>query len=408
MKTYFHFHISCLLVSAGSVMISCQSKTYNKETNTDVKQLTMKEEFPNHKIAFEKINDQVFLYNPEGNKLFTIDLKKALYTVYFPDLTYSLNLFKINDFLYFLPKKAEENYTFAMGNVGTGIGTFSRENGINDLGLVNNEKREYPDENGKVKVNNVIYYYNKFAQLLKTEENGEIIIENKYDENAYIIESNTTKYHTKFQYNTEGQVTQEEIKNDADGSKSILNYHYNSLKQIEKKYNNDQTSVKEYQYDSNNKLVGIIEYTGTIDKYNPNKIINHFVKKIYTYNKEQIVEEKHYEYNIFDASILVNDKWEPITIEEQKKLAWQKLRDPSTNPLFYIERNYSYQSDEINVIVNKFSFSNTLKNGKNETDKKLTNSETITYTLDTLGRVVKKETINKDQYKEREIQSFSY
>lgn len=107
-------------------------------------------------------------------------------------------------------------------------------------------------------------------------------------------------------------------------------------------------------------------------------------------------------------SFRINKKREPITIEEQKKLAWQKLRDPSTNPLFCIERKYSYQSDEINVIVNKFSFSNTLKNGKNETDKKLTNSETTTYTLDTLGRVVKKETINKDQYKEREIQSFSY
>lgn len=139
----------------------------------------MKEEFPNHKIAFERINDQVFLYNPEGDKLFTIDLKKSIYTAHKPDLDYSLRLLKINDFLYFLPKKAEENYTFAMGDVGTGLGTFSTENEINDLRLIMNRKREYPDENGKVKVNNAFYYYNKFAQLLQIKDNGKVIFENK-------------------------------------------------------------------------------------------------------------------------------------------------------------------------------------------------------------------------------------
>lgn len=320
--------ISCLMLSAGSVMMSCQSKTYNKETNTIANQFTIKESFPNHKTAFEKTDHQVFLYNTAGIKLFTIDLKKYLYTAHQPELNYSSYLHKINDLLYFSPKIIKNSFTFATGNVGTGMGTFSTENVINDLGLLDKGKIEYPNDKGKIGIYNIVYSYNKFAQLLIVKQDREVILENTYDENGHIIESKTSKEQRKLTYNTEGQIDKEEIIN-KDGSKNILNYRYNSSKQIEKKYNDEETLIKEYQYDSKNQLVSIIEYSGTINKNDPSEIVNHFVKKSYTYKIDKIIEEKQYEYNIVNSSILVNHKRMPITIAEQKKLAWKKLKDQS-------------------------------------------------------------------------------
>lgn len=384
------------MLSAGSIMMSCQSKTYNKETNITTNQFTMKEQFPNHQTAFEKINDEIIWYNPTGDKLFMIDLKKSLFTTYQPDIDYSLYLFKVNDFLYFSPKIIKENSTFATGNVGTGMGVFSTEKMINDLGLIEKEKIEYPNDDGKMGIYNVTYSYNKFAQLLKIKQDRDIILEYKYDENAKIIEAETPKGQRKFKYNNEAQIDKEEITN-KNGSKNILNYRYNSSKQIEKKYNDDETLVKEYQYDSNKKLISIIEYSGIIDKNDPSVIINHFIKKSYTYNADKVIEEKQYEYNIASSSVVVNHKRIPITIAEQKKVAWQKLRDQSEIPLSGIEKKYSYQSNEINVGINKYSFSITLAKGKSEKNKELLDSETIKYRLDNIGRIIKQEVYNKKE-----------
>lgn len=267
-------------------------------------------------------------------------------------------------------------------------------------------KIEYPQDGGKVGIYNVVYNYNKFAQLLKVKQDGDVIFEQEYNENANIMETKTSKSQGKFKYNTDGLIDKEEITN-KDGSKNILNYHYNSLKQIKKKYNADETLVKEYQYNSNNQLIGVIEYNGTLDANDPNKIINHFIKKAYIYNKEQIIEEKFYEYNIIHSSIVIGKKRTPISITEQKKLAWQKFRDQSEIPLSEIERKYSYQLNEINVDINKYSFSITLVNGKSEKNKELLDSETIKYKLDSSGRVIKQELYNKNKELE-EVKEFSY
>lgn len=131
-----YFQIYCLLLSVGLVMISCQSKTSNKETNTTVNQFTIKEQFPNHKTAFEKINNEIKFYNSTGNLLFVVDLKKSIYIAHQPEFNYYFYLNKINDFLYFLPKNIKENYTFSAGNTGTSMGAFSTESMINNLGLL--------------------------------------------------------------------------------------------------------------------------------------------------------------------------------------------------------------------------------------------------------------------------------
>lgn len=402
-----YFPIYCLLLSAGSVMISCQSKTYNKEANTIVNQFTMKEKFPNHQTAFEQVDNKVKFYNPTGSLVLVGDLKKSMYIAHQPESNYSFYLNKINDFLYFLPQKVKENYTFSTGNVGTGVGAFSTVSVINNLGLLDKKKIEYPNNDGKVSVYDVAYSYNKFAQLLQVKQDSDVILEHKYDENANIIETKTTKEQSKFTYNKEGEILQEEIIN-KNGSKNILNYNYNSLKLIEKKYNADETIVKEYQYDSSNQLVSVIEYNGTLDENDPNKLINHFIKKVYIYNKEQVIEEKFYEYNIRHSSIVINKKRIPIEITEQKKLAWEKLKDQSAIPFSGIEKKYSYQSNEINVVINKLDFSDSFRDVTTVAKSKVINTEIIKYKLDNLGRVVRQEVYSNQNKEPEEIKEYSY
>lgn len=384
-------------------MVSCQSKTQNKETNTSANQLKMKEQFPNQKTAFEKINDKVTLYKPSGNKVVTIDLKSSEYNFSSPDEVYAKYLIKVNDFMYFLPKKITSNYEFSGSDNSTSAGDFNKVITVNDLGLITSIKNEFP-QNNQVGKNNAEFTYNKFAQLLKISDNGKTVVENQYDDNGNLLEIKTSEKHSKYQYDTSGKVIQSEI--DKKGVKNTFNYRYNTRGWIEKKYTEDQNMVKEFTYNSKGELTETIEYSGTIDKSDSNKLVNHFTKKEYTYNNNQIAEETEYEYNIVNASVLVDKKWQPITIDEQRKLAWKKLRDQSELPVSGIENIYNYQSGQINLIKNKYSFSNRVKNGKTEQNKELLSSDSIKFTLDSSGKAIKKE--KSDQNKKIEIHEFSY
>lgn len=70
----------------------------------------MKEQFPNHKIAFENVNNEIKFYNSIRSLLFVTDLKKSIDMAYQPELNYYFYLNKINDFLYFLPVIQEPQY----------------------------------------------------------------------------------------------------------------------------------------------------------------------------------------------------------------------------------------------------------------------------------------------------------
>ena len=50
-----HILTYSILFSINSLMVSCQSKTQSKETNTSVNLLKMKEQFPNQKTAYENV-----------------------------------------------------------------------------------------------------------------------------------------------------------------------------------------------------------------------------------------------------------------------------------------------------------------------------------------------------------------
>ncbi|WP_185289336.1 hypothetical protein [Chryseobacterium lactis] len=399
-----YFQISCLLFLTGSAMISCQSK-YSKETNTTANQLKMKDQFPNHKTAFEKINDQVIIYNPLGEKLLYIDLKRSMYTVYKPDLNYVNSLLKVNEFLYFLPKKVQQNYKFSTGDSETSSGIFSTENTVNELGLIGTSKMNIPDQSGELKMSNVVYHYNRFAELLKVDDGGKIIAEYKYDEGANLLESETAEKSIKYFYNKDNQVIKEE--GNKKDKKYILNYTYNSESNLDKKFSDDQNLITEYKYDSSGRLIETIEYTGMLDKNDSQKIINHFIKKNYIYNNDKIIEEMQFEYDIVNPSVLIDKKWKPITIEEQKKLSWQQFRSKSEIPFSVIEKKYTYQSDQIEVTINKFSFSNKMNNGKIEGNKELLDSEIIKYKLDNIGRIIQKEIYNKNK-KPVEIVNYFY
>lgn len=398
-----HILTYSILFSINSVMVSCQSKTQNKETNTSVNLLKMKEQFPNQNTAFEKTNDKVTFYKPSGSRILTIDLKKHFYYVYSSEI-YHEGFIKVNDMLYFFPGKIEKYQTFSTGETGTGNGTFKTQNVTNDLGLPLKETIEYPDEN-KVKTFDVSYGYNKFGQLLKVQQDNKTIVDKTYDNNGNLIESKTPDEHIKYNYNKEGNVVSEEV--EKKGQKKIFNYQYNSSKQLLKKYTDDQNQVQKFTYDSEGKILSIVEYYGEIDKSNANKLINHFLIKTYSYTKNQPTEENHREFKIANASVLVNKKWQAINLEKQRKLAWDNINNSSEIPIAENDKKYVYLSNEINVSINYFSFSNRVKNGKASQEKEILRTESIKFSLDKEGRIIKKETVSKDDQKSN-IEKYFY
>jgi len=395
--------ICCTLFSINSIMVSCQSKTQNKEINTSVNQLKMKEQFPNNKTAFEKINDKVIFYQPSGNKVLTIDLKSSEYEFYHPGEVYAQYLVKVNDFTCFLPKKMTENYVFSKNNSSTVKTSITKVFSTNELGLITAIVYELPENDG-AKKHTTEFTYNKFAQLLKIEDNGKTVLENKYDDQGNLSESKTSDKHHKYQYDSSGKIVKAEEENN--GIKNTFHYAYNSAGLVEKKYSENENEVEKFKYNTKENIIEFIKYSGKIDKSDTKKLSNHFVKKTYSYSNDRISEEKEYEYNIINASILVEKKWNPINIDEQRKLAWKKLDDKSELPLSALENQYNYQSKFIDIVKNQYSFSNRVKNGKTEPDKEVINTENIKFSLDFMGRAVKKEATDKN--KKIGLQEFSY
>lgn len=374
--------------------ITCHpNKSKSLESNEPVEKFNSVEEFANHKTAFEKINDKVSFYKPDGNKILMIDLKRSVYNVYFPEV-YSEGLIKINSILYFLSAKVERYQTFSMGETGTATGTFKTENVTSDTGLLLKKNIEYPAGN-TMKTNDISYEYNKFGQLLKVQQNNKTTIRNTYDSNGNLIETQTPDKQIKYNYNNEGNIVSEEW--DSQGEKIVFKYQYNSSGQLVKKYTDDQNQVEEFTYDSKGRIISVIEYSAEIDKSYSNKLINHFFKKTYSYTNDQLTNEKQLEYKITNASVLVNKKWQAINIEQQRKLAWEKISDPSEIPFAETDRNYIYLEKQINVLINNFGFSNRVENGKLSQEKEVLQTESIKFSLDDVGRIIKKESIDKDK-----------
>ncbi len=396
-------NIISLFLLLSLIVISCQSKKYTNETNIAINSFSSKNKFPNNKTAFEKINDQVIFYKPSGNKMLTIDLQSSEYEFAFPDEVYAQYLVKVNDFNYFLPKKSIENYVFSKNNSSTVKTNINKTFTTNDLGLITAISYELP-ENDQAKKHTTEFTYNKFAQLLKITDSGKTVVENKYDENGNLIESKTSDKQSKYSYDSTGKIVKAEV--EKSGEKNIYNYTYNAADLVEKKYTEDQNKGKEFKYNSNGNLIEIIEYSGKIDQSDSKKLINHFVKKTYAYGNNHVSEEKEYEYNIVNASVLVDKKWNPIGIEEQRKLAWKKLNEQSELPLSAIESQCNYQSGQIEIVKTQYNFSNRVKNGKTEQNKEVLDTESIKFTLDSSQRPIKKEITDKN--KKALTQEFSY
>ncbi|MDN3694517.1 hypothetical protein QWZ06_20735 [Chryseobacterium tructae] len=390
-------------------MISCQSKKYNKETNTIANQFTIKEQFPNHQTAFEKNGDQiVFFASGKQHEMYAkVNLKSHLFDIQNVALFNTDHLLDISHSMYFLPEKYSTFYKYPIGRSGTAGGDFFTTIEFNELGLIKSIEKNLPDSKDKY-----LYKYNKYGQLLKIVEDkmiDKMLLENTYDENGRLIsqkkDNKDTKLEREFSYDKNDNIIKESIKEKEvasngkvikDGKYTLL-YQYNKG-QIVRKYTENEDHVIDFEYNpTGDKLISIIEYYGVLDKNDTKKWINHFTKTVYTYNDNQITEERKYEYHIINSSVFTNKKWIPITIEEQKKLGWQKFKDQSEIPLSGIEKKYSYQSNEINVDINKYSFSITLAKGKSEKNKELLDSETIKYRLDNIGRIIKQEVYNKKE-----------
>lgn len=389
--------------SINSTMVSCQSKTPDTESNTSVNLSKMKEKFPNQKTAFEKINNKVDFYEPSGNKTLSIDLQKSLYKVDLTSDIYLEHLIKINDQLYFLPEKVDREQTFSAGNTGTSKGNFSNQFEINEMGLAIKEKVESPADN-KTKTNEIIYEYNKFGQLLKVLENKKTIAEYIYDDGGYLTEAKIAENKITYQYNKEGLITIEDKHENR--IKISLKYQYNSAKQLIKKMSEDQNYAEEFRYDNDGRLLSVIKYSAEIDKNNSEKLINNFVKKIYNYANEKLSEEKVYEYQMVNASVLVNKKWQPLNIDQQRTMAWEKLNNTDEIPTSEIERLYTYNKSNIIVSIKRFNFSNRVINGTSKLEKEISNSESVKFLFDSSGKIIKKETTDKNRG--TTVENYSY
>lgn len=390
-------------LSINSTMVSCQSKTQDTESNTSVNLSKMKEKFPNQKTAFEKINNKVDFYEPSGHKILSVDLQKSFYKVDLTSNLYLEHLIKINDQLYFLPKKVDKEQSFSAGSTGTSKGNFSSQFELNDLGLAVKARVESPADN-KIKTNEIDYEYNKYGQLLKVLENKKTIAEYTYDDGGHLKEAKIPENSITYQYNKEGLITSENKQ--VNGNKISLKYQYNSAKQLIKKMSEDQNYAEEFEYDNKGRLSSVVQYSAETYKNNPDKLINNFVKKVYNYANEQLSEEHVYEYQIVNASVLVNKKWQPINIDQQRKMAWEKLNDTDSIPTLEIERLYTYNESDITVNINHFNSSNRVIDGKSRIEKEIRNSGSVKFTFDNSGKIIRKETTDKNRV--TTLENYSY
>ncbi|MBP2619638.1 hypothetical protein [Chryseobacterium jejuense] len=403
-----------------SLVIGCYSgDPKREENNREVEIFNETELYPDQRTAYSKKGNSILFYSPTSDHslYLTADLDKHILTLKDPEAMNLAGLLKINDFKYIVPKKYADFHKFALGAAGTGGGEFFTHIELNNLGLIKTMEIDVPE--GK---NKYLYQYNKYGQLLKLAKErmllNKVLLENRYDEKSRLIfrkqDDENFKSEITWVYDKNGYIQKEnawekEIAPNGNVIKDetkIFFYEYNNLGQLIKKYTQNRNDVIEYTYNNEHKLLSTLEYSGTIDKDHPEKIINHFLKKTYTYLKEEVVEAISYEYKITDSTVLINGKWATMSIEEQKKQAWDKLKDQSAIPLQIIETEYSYQPSEINIVAHEYSiYSN--YNGQKGQSKLLIASDSMKYKFDRGGRIIKKENYNADT-KEMDAQEIFY
>lgn len=394
-----------------SLMASCHSGDPKvQENNKATEVFNDTELYPDQKTAYTKKQNTVLFYAPTSDHTLYLEtnLNTRLLTLQDPETMNITGLLKINDFKYILPKKYADFYKFALGATGTGGGDFFTHIEYNGLGLIKSMERNFPE--GK---NKYLYQYNKYGQLLKLIEErtllNKVLLENTYDEKSRLIfqkrDYEDYKSEKNWVYDKNNRVQKEtawekEIAPNGniikDETKTFF-YEYDHKGQLVKKYTQNRNDIIEYTYNNEHQLVSTLEYSGTIEKDHPEEIMNYFIKKTYAYLNDEVIEALRYEYKITNYNVLVNGKWEAISIEEQKKKAWEKLKEQSAVPLQIIETKYAYQPSEINITTNKFHLSTTYNNGQIGQRKELADSDSMKYILDSKGRIIKKETYhNKD------------
>ncbi|BAP30301.1 YD repeat protein [Chryseobacterium sp. StRB126] len=400
----------------SSLVIGCRpSDPKTEENNREVEKFNDTEFYPDQKTAYTKKENIVLFYAPTSDHSLYLatDLNTHLLSTQDPEAMNFTGLLKINDFKYILPKKYADFYKFALGAVGTGGGDFFTHIEFNELGLVKSMERNFPESKNKY-----WYQYNKYGQLLKLIEDkllDKVLLENRYDEKSRLVfqkqNDEDFKSERTWVYDNNNRVQKEtawekEIAPNGnvikDETKTFF-YEYNNLGQLIKKYTQNGNDVIEYTYNLEHKLVNTLKYSGIIDKDHPEKIINHFVKKTYAYLKDEVVEAISYDYRITNSSVLIKGKWEAISIEEQKKYAWEKLKDQSAIPLQIIGTKYTYEPSGINIVTHKYS----INNGQKGQSKQLVDLDSMRYILDRGGRIIKKETYNTDA-KEMDVQEIFY
>ncbi|CAD0224149.1 conserved exported protein of unknown function [Chryseobacterium sp. JV274] len=409
-----------MLVFIG-IVISCHSNSQNmQEYNKEVEKFSTKELYPSQKSAYEKNGDMVLFYLPGRlhERYAKVDLKSHVFDIKHSMFLNTDDLLEINHFKYFLPKKYSTFYKYPIGRSGTAGGDFFTLIEFNELGLVKSIEKNLPDAKNKY-----LYHYNKYGQLLRIAEDkmiDKILLENIYDENGRLIsqKKNTRDIQSvrEFSYDKNDNILVENIKEKviAPNGKVVkdetytLRYQYDSKGKIVRKYSENENHVVEFQYDpASDTLMNIVEYYGISDKGDAKKWVNHFTKTTYTYTKDQITGENKYEYNIVNASVLADKKWTPISVEQQKALAWKKFKEGSETPLSEIDKKYQYETGAIHTEINTYNFSNKFKNGKTEVNKELADSEKIKFILDNNGRITQKE-ISNTKKNSSEVQVFYY
>ncbi len=409
-----------MLVFIG-IVISCHSNSQNmQEYNKEVEKFNIKELYPNQKIAYEKNGDVVLFYTAgKQHEIYAkVDLKSQVFDIQNSKFLNTDDLLQISHLKYFSPRKYSTFYKYPIGRSGTAGGDFFTLIEFNELGLIKSIEKNLPDAKNKY-----LYHYNKYGQLLRIAEDkivDKILLENTYDENGRLIsqkkDTKDIQSEREFTYDKNDHILKENIKEKeiAPNGKVVkdevytLLYQYNNKGQIARKYTENENHIVEFQYDpAGNELMSVVEYNGAPDKSDAKKWVNHFTKTTYKYAKDQIAEEKKYEYTIVNASVLIDKKWTPITVEQQKALGWKKFKEESETPLSGIEKNYKYEPEAITTEINTYNFSNHFKNGKTEINKELTNGEKIKFTLDNNGRITQKE-INNTQKNTSEVQVLYY
>ena len=366
--------------------------------------------YPNGKIAYKKEKDIISFYSPVDSLLSAeINIISCNSLIYNQDILNTSNLVKITKFKYFSPKEYSENYSFPLGDVGTGVGDFYTHVEYNELGLIINIRIQYPEDENKY-----LYHYNKYGQLLKIVEDKFIdktLLENKYDEKSRLTsteqKSKDTKSKKIFYYDEKNFIIKQVIT--IDNLTYTLLFEYNTKGELSKKYSEDKNYYFEYSYDKKGTLIKELEYKASTDKNRAKEITNIFLETGLEYDiYGNLVNETVTKYKYQTKTKRINEKWVELSLEEQKKESWILFK---TNDI-HLKRE---------TVITKYEYKNTnLTNSyknvfKNESDGHEFHSieqtqlkEKIKYTYNSLGQIIKKEVFEEGKSEPKTVQDYFY